>query len=151
MDCCGKKKVRGEAEKRELVTRLHRIEGQVRGLAAMVERDAYCVDILTQSAAAGVALDAFERELLSEHIRLALVKSDGADRLRTHDTARLHIFVNVCARCASDRVREPFRCEYLDKIHEIYVERAESLVYKTESFLGREGRRVEQPCILGAI
>jgi len=85
MDCCGKKKVRGEAEKRELVTRLHRIEGQVRGLAAMVERDAYCVDILTQSAAAGAALDAFERELLSEHIRTCVSADIKAEKTETVD------------------------------------------------------------------
>ena len=71
MSCCcsGKKKERTEEEYRQLIHRLSRIEGQIRGIRAMVEKGAYCTDILTQSAAAAAALNAFNRELLGDHIR----------------------------------------------------------------------------------
>ena len=59
---------RDEAEKAKLLNRLSRIEGQIRGLKAMVEADAYCVDIITQGAAAAAALQAFDRALLLRHI-----------------------------------------------------------------------------------
>ena len=71
MPCCNceKHKYRSEEERRALQNRLSRIEGQIRGLRGMIERDAYCTDILTQSAAAAAALNAFNRELLAVHIR----------------------------------------------------------------------------------
>lgn len=72
--CCEEKtKERTDDEKRRLVNRLSRIEGQVRGLRDMVQRDAYCPDILVQVSAAGAALDSFGRELLSNHIRTCVV------------------------------------------------------------------------------
>lgn len=64
-----KKKVRGEKEYRDLVNRLSRIEGQVRGVKRMVEEDAYCVDILTQVAAVTSALNSFNKVLLANHIK----------------------------------------------------------------------------------
>ncbi len=67
--CCMKTKKRSEKEYKSLINRLSRIEGQIRGIRSMVENDAYCVDILTQSSAVGAAIDAFNRELLSEHIK----------------------------------------------------------------------------------
>ena len=68
--CCSRKtKARTEEEYRSLIHRLSRIEGQVRGIRAMVEKGAYCTDILIQSAAATAALNAFNRELLENHIR----------------------------------------------------------------------------------
>lgn len=67
--CCKKKKHRSEEEYRKLVNRLSRIEGQVRGVRKMVEEDAYCTDVLTQVSAIQAALNSFNRELLSEHIR----------------------------------------------------------------------------------
>lgn len=68
--CCGEKqKHRTEEERRALTNRLSRIEGQIRGIRGMLERDAYCTDILVQAAAAGAALNAFNRELLAAHIR----------------------------------------------------------------------------------
>ena len=67
--CSGKTKARTEEEYRSLIHRLSRIEGQVRGIRAMVEKGAYCTDILIQSAAATAALNAFNRELLENHIR----------------------------------------------------------------------------------
>ena len=71
MDCCHpeKKTLRTEEQKKKLINRLSRLEGQIRGLRGMVESDAYCTDILTQSAAAGAALNAFNRELLNSHVR----------------------------------------------------------------------------------
>lgn len=72
--CDCKKKHRGEAEVTELVHRLNRIEGQIRGIRGMVENDAYCVDILTQVSAAGAALTAFSRELLNDHVRTCVVQ-----------------------------------------------------------------------------
>ena len=66
--CC-KKTVRGEEERRSLINRLNRIEGQIRGISSMVEGDAYCNDILIQSAAVNAAVNAFNRELIASHIR----------------------------------------------------------------------------------
>ena len=72
---CAKKTLRDEELKRKLLNRLRRIEGQVRGIEAMIESDAYCNDVLTQSAAVNAALNAFNRELLACHIR-GCVKRD---------------------------------------------------------------------------
>ena len=69
--CCGgteKTTMRTDEEKRKLLNRLKRIEGQVRGLQAMIERDTYCYDILTQSAAVNAAMNAFNKEILAHHI-----------------------------------------------------------------------------------
>ena len=70
---CQKKKERSEEEYKKLMNRLNRIEGQIRGLKRMLENDAYCPDILIQAAAANVALNAFNRELLSNHIHTCVV------------------------------------------------------------------------------
>lgn len=67
--CSERHKERSEAEKKALLTRLRKIEGQIRGLEKMVENDIYCPDILTQSLAAGSALNSFNKVLLSCHIR----------------------------------------------------------------------------------
>lgn len=69
MNCCHKTKERTEKEYKSLVHRLNRIEGQIRGIKNMVEKDAYCTDILVQVAAATAALNSFSKELLSSHIR----------------------------------------------------------------------------------
>ena len=71
--CCHKTKHRSEEEYKTLINRLSRIEGQVRGVRKMVENDAYCVDILTQVSAIQAALNAFNRELLSNHIRTCVM------------------------------------------------------------------------------
>ena len=70
---CHKTKKRDEAEYKKLINRLNRIEGQIRGIKRMVENDAYCPDILVQAAAANAALNAFNKELLSNHIRTCVV------------------------------------------------------------------------------
>ena len=72
---CAKTTQRDAELKRKLLNRLRRIEGQVRGLEAMIENDAYCSDVLTQSAAVNAAINAFNRELLACHIR-GCVKRD---------------------------------------------------------------------------
>lgn len=79
--CCQKKKHRSEEEIRALCNRLNRIEGQIRGIRSMVEEDLYCTDILTQTAAASAALNAFKTELLAEHIRTCVAKDlrEGKD------------------------------------------------------------------------
>ena len=66
--CCERRTVRSAEEKKKLINRLSRIEGQIRGIRAMVERDAYCPDILTQSAAANAAVNAFNKDLIAGHI-----------------------------------------------------------------------------------
>ncbi len=67
--CCSHKtKHRSEEEYKALVNRLNRIEGQVRGVKKMIEADAYCTDILMQVSAVQAALNAFNRELLANHI-----------------------------------------------------------------------------------
>ena len=69
-DCqCLKHKDRSAEERTALIHRLNRIEGQIRGIKGMVERDAYCVDILMQVSAATAALNAFNKELLGQHIK----------------------------------------------------------------------------------
>ena len=72
--CCEKHTLRAQEEKKKLLNRLRRIEGQVRGLQAMVEADAYCNDVLTQSAAVNAAINAFNRELLAEHLRICVTR-----------------------------------------------------------------------------
>lgn len=67
--CCGRKKERTADEYKKLINRLNRIEGQIRGIKGMIEKDAYCTDILVQSAAVSAAMNAFNRELLANHIR----------------------------------------------------------------------------------
>ena len=80
---CGKKTMRDEELKRKLLNRLHRIEGQVRGIEAMIESDAYCNDVLVQSAAVNAAMNAFNRELLACHIRGCVTRDirDGRDEV----------------------------------------------------------------------
>lgn len=79
-NCCRIKK-RTEDEYKSLINRLNRIEGQVRGIKGMIEKDAYCIDILTQSAAVSAALSAFNKELLSSHIKTCVANDirEGKD------------------------------------------------------------------------
>ena len=81
--CCCKKTVRDEKEKKSLINRLHRIEGQIRGIEAMLDSDSYCNDILQQSAAASYAINAFNKELLGSHIRSCVVRDlhEGKDEV----------------------------------------------------------------------
>ena len=67
------------------MNRLSRIEGQIRGIKGMLEKDAYCVDVLLQVSAANAALNAFSRELLSEHIKTCVVNYIRAGNDATAD------------------------------------------------------------------
>lgn len=82
--CCCRRKKRSEEEYKSLIHRLNRIEGQIRGIRGMVEKDVYCADILVQVAAANSALNAFSRELLSQHVRTCV-----ADDLRAGSDEKL--------------------------------------------------------------
>lgn len=84
-DCCHKTKHRSEEEYKALLNRLSRIEGQVRGIRRMVESDAYCTDILTQVSAVQAALNAFNRELLANHIRTCVADDIRSGRDETID------------------------------------------------------------------
>ena len=81
--CCEKHTVRDEKHKKALLNRLKRIEGQVRGIRAMVEDDRYCVDILTQVSAIQAALNGFNKELLASHIRGCVARDikEGRDEV----------------------------------------------------------------------
>ena len=81
--CC-RHKSRPDTEEKDLITRLNRIEGQVRGIRRMVENDAYCVDILTQVSAVSCALNSFTKVLLSEHIKSCVtedIRSGGEEKV----------------------------------------------------------------------
>lgn len=77
---CGKVTLRSGEEKRRLIHRLNRIEGQIRGIRGMIEKDAYCTDVLTQSAAVNAAVNAFSRELIAAHIRGCVARDIRAGR-----------------------------------------------------------------------
>ena len=72
--CPCRHKHREATEYDALIRRLNRIEGQVRGVRGMVEKESYCTDILTQVSAIQSALNAFSRELLSNHIHTCVVQ-----------------------------------------------------------------------------
>lgn len=74
-DCSHKTKTRSEKEYKDLMNRLKRIEGQVRGIQGMLEKDAYCTDILMQVAAVGAALNSFSKALLAEHVRTCVAEN----------------------------------------------------------------------------
>lgn len=79
--CGEKQKQRSDQERKDLINRLKRIEGQVRGIESMVERNAYCTDVLTQVSAVTSALNSFNRVLLKNHIETCVAEGirDGDD------------------------------------------------------------------------
>ena len=81
--CSQRKKERSPEEYTHLIHRLNRIEGQIRGIRAMVENDVYCPDILVQSAAVNAAVNAFNKELLANHIRTCVIQDirEGKDEV----------------------------------------------------------------------
>lgn len=85
--CCEKHTVRDEKHKKALLNRLKRIEGQVRGIEAMIENDAYCNDVLIQSAAVNAAMNAFNKELLASHIKRLRCKRYKRRQGRSHRRA----------------------------------------------------------------
>ena len=87
-DCChcsARRKERSPEEYKKLINRLSRIEGQIRGIRGMVEKSAYCTDILAQVAAANAALNAFSKELLANHIRTCVAQDIRAGKEETID------------------------------------------------------------------
>ena len=84
-NCGFKTKRRDDAEYKSLINRLNRIEGQIRGIKGMVEKNAYCTDIITQVAAANAALNSFNKELLSTHIKTCVADDIKAGRTETVD------------------------------------------------------------------
>ncbi len=77
---CHESKARSEEEHKDLIHRLNRIAGQVQGVRGMVERDAYCIDIITQVAAITAALNGFNKVLLGNHIRTCVSEDIRAGR-----------------------------------------------------------------------
>ena len=78
---CHESKKRSEEEYKDLIHRLNRIAGQVQGVRGMVEKDAYCVDILNQVSAVTAALNSFSKVLLGNHIRTCVAQDirDGRE------------------------------------------------------------------------
>lgn len=79
--CSHRTKERSEKERRDMLNRLSRIEGQVRGIRKMVENNVYCPDILIQVSAVNAALNSFNKVLLAEHIRTCVARDirDGKE------------------------------------------------------------------------
>ena len=85
-NCCHceqKRTVRTQEQKKALINRLNRIEGQIRGIRKMIENDAYCNDVLIQSAAVNSALNSFSKQLLSSHIHSCVARDirEGKDEV----------------------------------------------------------------------
>ena len=81
--CAAKHTQRSEEQKKALIHRLNRIEGQIRGIRKMIEEDAYCNDVLIQSAAATSALRSFSKQLLSAHVHTCVARDirEGKDEV----------------------------------------------------------------------
>lgn len=92
-NCCNNHTVRSEETNSALISRLNRIEGQVRGIRGMVENDVYCDDILTQISAVRSALDSAARILLESHIKTCV-----APRLAENDPEILPEFIKTVSR-----------------------------------------------------
>lgn len=92
--CCGDgihdHKIRDDITKKKLMNRLKRIEGQIRGIQGMLEKDAYCPDILVQVSAVNCALNSFNKELLAQHIKNCVV-----DDVRDGNEATIDELVKV--------------------------------------------------------
>ena len=88
--CSIRKKHRTEEEQKDLILRLKKAEGQIRGIQKMVEEDAYCPDILIQVSAVTSALNSFNRELLACHIRSCV-----ADDIREGNEGAIDEFVKI--------------------------------------------------------
>ena len=83
-NCCCHKKVRSDKEIKDLLNRLSRIEGQIRGIKRMLEEDAYCIDIINQVSAANCALNSFTKVILANHIKSCVaedVKEGSEEKL----------------------------------------------------------------------
>ena len=83
--CCQKKTMRSDEEQKKLINRLNRIEGQIRGIKSMVENNAYCTDVLVQSAAVNAAVNAFNKVLISNHIKGCVVRDIKQEKYEVID------------------------------------------------------------------
>ena len=83
--CCHKTKERSEKEYKDLCNRLNRIEGQIRGIKGMLEKDAYCAGLLVQVSAANAALNSFTKVLLANHIKTCVTEDIKAGKEETVD------------------------------------------------------------------
>lgn len=83
--CSSRTKNRTEKEHKDLMNRLNRIEGQIRGIKGMVEKDAYCTDIITQVSAVTAALNSFNKVLLSQHIKTCVIEDIKQGKEETID------------------------------------------------------------------
>lgn len=90
---CDRTKKRTDEEYKRLINRLNRIEGQIRGVKGMLERDAYCTDIVLQVSAINAALNSFNKMLLAEHIRTCV-----ADDIRDGREDTLDDLINTITR-----------------------------------------------------
>ncbi len=88
--CSDRRKTRTPQEQKQLLTRLKRAEGQIRGIEKMIENDAYCPDILVQVSAVTQALNSFNKALLACHIRSCV-----SEDIRAGDDAAIDEFVTV--------------------------------------------------------
>ncbi len=84
-ECCNRKKVRTEEEKREIITRLNRIAGQVNGIKSMVENDRYCDDILIQLSAVDKAVKSLANLVLEAHMHTCLIENVRAGNYEVVD------------------------------------------------------------------
>lgn len=84
-ECCHRTKERTPEEMKRLIHRLNRMEGQIRGIRGMVEKNAYCTDILMQVSAVNAALNAFNKEILSNHIKTCVARDIRAGKDETVD------------------------------------------------------------------
>lgn len=83
--CMARTKTRTEKEYKDLMNRLSRIEGQIRGIKGMMEKDAYCTDIITQVSAVTAALNSFNKVLLSQHIKTCVIEDIKQGKEETID------------------------------------------------------------------
>ncbi len=84
-ECCHKTKERSEKEYKNLIHRLNRIEGQIRGIKKMIENDSYCTEILVQVSAVNAALNSFNKVLLANHIRTCVAEDIRQGKEETID------------------------------------------------------------------
>lgn len=92
-NCNCKIKIREKDEQTLLVHRLNRIEGQIRGIKGMLENNAYCTDILIQVSAVNAALNSFNKELLSSHIRTCV-----ADDIKNGNNETVDELINTLGK-----------------------------------------------------
>ena len=83
--CSNRTKTRSEKEHKDLMNRLSRIEGQIRGIKGMIEKDAYCTDIITQVSAVTAALNSFNKVLLSQHMKTCVIEDIKQGKEETID------------------------------------------------------------------